>query len=119
MPASDLLHEEGIRTRFTSMSELNVRQPSSEEITRRMVRKEQASQERYLNLERLAKATERLGHLMEDTNRAMWKLVSVLTPPDENPPAEAEKPVEVNDAGLPIPPWIDEPSTETVEYDKG
>lgn len=100
------------------MSEMNVRQPSSEEITRAMIRKEQASQERYLNLERLAKSVERLGHLMEDQNRALWQIAAYLRPPEENPPAEAEKSVEVNDAGLPVPPWINEPSTETREYDR-
>lgn len=104
------------------MSDMNVRQPSSEEITRRMIRKEQASQERYLNLERLAKATERLGHLMEDQNRALWKIAGYLRPDEDTPageqPEEAENVIARNDQGLPIPSWINEPSTETVTYDK-
>ena len=105
------------------MSEMNVRQPSSEEITRAMIRKEQASQERYLNLARigdrlaaLVMQEERIARALENIGATLYKFL----PPEEQEPVllGAPEDVEVNDAGLPVPPWINEPSTETVTYDK-
>jgi hypothetical protein len=91
------------------VGESYTREGLPDEVFRRIMRRADAEQNRYVNLGRTVDALESLGrnltalnHTMNRVANAFDRLLKQITPD------EPETEVPHNEAGLPIPPWVDE-----------
>lgn len=97
------------------MGESYTREDLPNEVVLRMLRRADAEQNRYLNQVHIVKQLEKLNSIVEHLGKSFARTAEALEAVARtlNKPEEPE--VETNDAGLPIPPWVDEPSG--VDYD--